>query len=250
MANYARVANFGNPLEDDWQRKNLVTVVAPNGQRFVVHRDAAPSFQGLLNDIGATGYDIKSDGGFNYRNIRGSDTLSQHAFGNAIDMNSATNALGSRKTDLPSNVSQMAANRGLEWGGDWKSRPDPMHFEWTGKEVTTVGSPAADGFEMPSLTPPAPQQTMIAAAGSPALSPSASSTAPNASSDTVKIAGYDVPRSGIASLLEGIEKIGGSGQQQQQQTMAPPTLAANDPLVAAANLLPEIYRRRMISGLL
>ncbi len=245
MANYARVANFGDPLEQDWQKNNLVTVVAPNGQRFTVHKDAAPSFQGLLNDLGGTGYDIKSDGGFNYRNIRGGNTLSQHAFGNAIDINAAENPLGSRTHNLPSNVSEMAKNRGLEWGGDWKSRPDPMHFEWTGKEVTTVGSPAADGFEMPSAKPPVQQPTMLAKANTPAANP----TKAEAPSDTMKIAGYDVPRSSVASLLDSFDRMGSSAQPQQQQ-MAAPVLAANDPIAVASTLIPDQYRRRMISGLL
>ena len=250
MANYARVANFGDPLEQDWQKNNLVTVVAPNGQRFVVHKDAAPSFQGLLNDLGGTGYDIKSDGGFNYRNIRGGDTLSQHAFGNAIDINAATNPLGSRSTDMPANISEVARNRGLEWGGDWKSRPDPMHFEWTGQPVTTVGSPAADGFEMPSASPPAP--TMIAQANRPNQSRSIeTASAPSGQADTLKVAGYDVPRSSIASLLDGLDQMGSSGRQQQQgpQIMAP-VLSANDTVSVASTLIPEQYRRRMVSGLL
>lgn len=244
MANYARVANFGNPLEDDWQKKNLVTVVAPNGQRFNVHKDAAPSFQGLLNDLGGTGYDIKSDGGFNYRNIRGSDKLSQHAFGNAIDINAATNPLGSTSTDMPSNISAMARNRGLVWGGDWKSRPDPMHFEWDGTPVTTVGSPAADGFEMPSMAPPAQQPTMIANANPKEPNKAEAS----GKADTIKIAGYDVSRSGLESLLDGFDKAASSAQPQQQ--MSVPTLATNDVSPVAANLFQDRLRRRTISGLL
>jgi hypothetical protein len=37
-------------------------------------------------------------------------------------------------TNLPKNVSEMAAKHGLIWGdGDWSPRwHDPMHFEWTG----------------------------------------------------------------------------------------------------------------------
>lgn len=244
MANYARVANFGDPLEQDWQKNNLVTVVAPNGQRFVVHKEAAPSFQGLLNDLGKTGYDIKSDGGFNYRNIRGGDTLSQHAFGNAIDINAATNPLGSRATDMPPNISDMARSRGLEWGGDWKSRPDPMHFEWTGAPVTTVGSPAADGFEMPSSAPPVQQPTMLASGK--AAEPT--KVAASDKADTIKIAGYDVSRSGLTSLLDGFDKAATSAQPQQQ--MAVPTLATNDVSPVAANLFQDRLRRRMISGLL
>lgn len=247
MANYARVANFGDPQEQDWQKNNLVTVVAPNGQRFVVHKDAAPSFQGLLNDLGSTGYDIKSDGGFNYRNIRGSNTLSQHAFGNAIDVNAAENPLGSRTHNLPANVSDMAQKRGLEWGGNWQSRPDPMHFEWTGKAETTVGSPAADGFEMPSQNPVKMQPTMLAKANPPASNLTASATEPaKAAADTVKLAGYDVPRSSIASLLDGFDQ--GTKAATQQQPMSAPVLATNDVAPMALDLLTN-YRRR-ITGLL
>lgn len=249
MANYARVANFGDPLEDDWQKKNLVTVVAPNGQKFTVHKDAAPSFQGLLNDLGQSGYDVKSDGGFNYRNIRGSDKLSQHAFGNAIDINAATNPLGSSKTDLPQNVSELAANRGLEWGGNWQSRPDPMHFEWTGKPVTTVNSPAADGFEMPSEKPPSQQPTMLARASIPSQ---AATTGRATDPDTINIAGYDVSKAGIKNLLDGLEQMGGGSQDAQatQKPMAPPQLASNDVTPMAQNLLQNALRRRVISGLL
>lgn len=248
MANYARVANFGDPLEQDWQKNNLVTVVAPNGQRFVVHKDAAPSFQGLLNDLGGTGYDIKSDGGFNYRNIRGGNTLSQHAFGNAIDMNAAENPLGSRKHNFPANISEMADKRGLEWGGNWQSRADPMHFEWTGKAETTVGSPAADGFEMPSQNPVRMQPTMLAQANAPATNSTAAQAAPaKPDAETIKLAGYDVPKAGITSLLDGLDQ--GTKAATQQQPMAAPVLATNDVAPMALDLMLNNYRRR-ISGLL
>lgn len=252
MANYARVANFGDPLEQDWQKNNLVTVVAPNGQRFVVHKDAAPSFQGLLNDLGQSGYNIKSDGGFNYRNIRGSDKLSQHAFGNAIDINAATNGLGSRTTDMPSNIADVAANRGLEWGGNWKDRPDPMHFEWTGTPVTTVNSPAADGFEMPSQMPPHQQMQPTMLAKADRQNTPRSQQATPSSDDTVKLAGMDVSRSGLKNLLEGFDQMAGGSQQgvSNQQAMVPPQLAGNDVTPMALNLLQNTLRRRQISGLL
>lgn len=251
MANYARVANFGDPLEPDWKKNNLVTVVALNGQRFVVHRDAAPSFQGLLNDLGSTGYDIKSDGGFNYRNIRGGNTLSQHAFGNAIDVNAADNPLGSRTHNLPANISDMAQKRGLEWGGNWQSRPDPMHFEWTGKAETTVGSPAADGFEMPSVSPPSYPPSMLAQANTSTGSVDQASRAPS-SSDTIKIAGYDVPRKGLTGLLDGLDQMAGGEAQGSSgpAAMAPPELSSNDISPMALELLQKNLRRRMISGLI
>ncbi|WP_182085198.1 phage tail tape measure protein [Aureimonas sp. ME7] len=114
---------------------NLVTIQAPGGAKFQVHEAAASSFQGFVNELEAGGYaiDPKTSGGFNYRNKRGGGGLSQHAYGNAIDINPGRNPMGSRLvTDMPANVSDIAAKHGLSWGGDWKRTKDAMHFEWTG----------------------------------------------------------------------------------------------------------------------
>lgn len=60
-----------------------------------------------------------------------------NAFGNAIDINPDRNPFHSNKTDLPANVSEMAAKHGLTWGGDWRpGSRDPMHFEWTGARAS------------------------------------------------------------------------------------------------------------------
>jgi hypothetical protein len=135
MANWATRDRLGNPLDPGWQQQNLQTISLPGGQSWNVYRPAASSFEGFLNELAATGYPVRSSGGFNYRNIAGSDRLSQHAFGTAIDINAAANPRvapgGARVTDLPANVGEMAARYGLEWGGTWK-RPDAMHFEWAG----------------------------------------------------------------------------------------------------------------------
>ncbi|MFH0295656.1 M15 family metallopeptidase [Bradyrhizobium sp. 31Argb] len=115
--------------------QNLVTIHTPSGKPVVVHKDAAESFRGFLADLEASGYKIHSLGGYNHRNIAGSNRLSQHAYGNAIDINPGANPMrhGLLHTNLPDNVSDMAAKHGLSWGGDWRGRKDPMHFEWTGK---------------------------------------------------------------------------------------------------------------------
>lgn len=144
MANYANTQNFGNPLDPDWQKRNLVPVTSPNGQTWNVHKDAASSFENLLKDLHDAGYIPTSSGGFNYRNIRGTNKLSQHAFGNAIDINAATNPQGSAKTDLPPNTAELAAKHGLEWGGLWKNKPDPMHFEWKGPQDQPQPQPNAN----------------------------------------------------------------------------------------------------------
>jgi hypothetical protein len=111
--------------------QNMVTIHAPNGAAFTVHKAVAPQFQGFLNDLAATGYNIVSGGGYNPRMIRGGSEWSEHAYGAAIDINPKTNPMlqGALSTDLPSNVGDIAARWGLKWGGSFHDRPDPMHFE-------------------------------------------------------------------------------------------------------------------------
>lgn len=100
------------------------------------------NFQGFLNDLEATGYRITSlgEGGYSRRQSARpgggrSGVWSYHALGAALDINPATNGFYSRSrtggrtiTDMPSNVSQIAARWGLGWGGNWSSTTDAMHF--------------------------------------------------------------------------------------------------------------------------
>lgn len=150
---------LGDPLSAGWEDQNLVTVAAPNGQSWRVHRLAAPAFTGLINELAANGYELGSSGGFNYRNIRGGNTLSEHAFGNAIDINAAANPMGGTTSDLPPNIGEIAAKYGLEWGGNWKNRPDPMHFEWTGPNGSGFASATDPRSALPSQYAPQPTPT-------------------------------------------------------------------------------------------
>jgi len=54
--------------------------------------------------------------------------LSMHAWGLAIDLNVATNALGATPT-MEARVVEIFRTHGFVWGGTW-ARPDGMHFEW------------------------------------------------------------------------------------------------------------------------
>lgn len=71
---------------------------------------------------------VTYDGGYNWRAMRGSDKLSMHAYGAALDFNSGTNALGT-EGDMDRHLVEVAEELGWTWGGQW-SRPDPMHFQW------------------------------------------------------------------------------------------------------------------------
>ena len=68
------------------------------------------------------------DGGYTWRPQRGSRKLSMHAYGAALDFNSATNGLG-QDPDMPRAVVRVFRAFGWTWGGQWK-RPDGMHYQF------------------------------------------------------------------------------------------------------------------------
>ncbi|RAI00138.1 hypothetical protein DLJ53_20730 [Acuticoccus sediminis] len=128
--------------------QRLVRISTASGQSAMVNAEHARSFQGLIDDLERQGYQIRSLGGYNNRNIAGTNTLSNHAFGNAIDINPAQNPMGDRLvTDLPVNVAELARKHGLEWGGSWQSRKDAMHFEAPGSGTERELQRAAQSAE-------------------------------------------------------------------------------------------------------
>jgi hypothetical protein len=109
---------------------DLARITSATGLGADVNSKYAQQFQGFIKDLEGTGYKINSLGGYNYRNIAGTNKLSNHALGNAIDINPQQNPMGKNLvTDLPSNVGELAAKNGLSWGGAWNSKKDAMHFE-------------------------------------------------------------------------------------------------------------------------
>lgn len=142
------MGRWGNPTSPNWSENNITRITTHNGKSVDVHKEAAASFLGFLNDLEEQGYQINSLGGYNLRTKRGGRSLSEHAFGNAIDINPSQNPMSKNfMTDMPANISELAAKWGLTWGGDWKNTKDPMHFEWTGrhsflqKDATLLKSP-------------------------------------------------------------------------------------------------------------
>ena len=73
------------------------------------------------------------DWGYAFRLVRNStDRLSNHASGTAIDLNATKHILGKIGTFPAEKVPMiraLAKKYGLFWGGDYKNRPDEMHFE-------------------------------------------------------------------------------------------------------------------------
>jgi D-alanyl-D-alanine carboxypeptidase len=116
--------------------QNQQKIMLASGKKLTVNAAAAESFKGFFDELEGGGYNIKSIAGFDARQ-KESGGWSQHAYGNAVDVNPFGLGNGfSRQlqTNLPPNVSDMAAKYGLSWGGDWKGKKDAMHFEWMGKK--------------------------------------------------------------------------------------------------------------------
>ena len=90
----------------------------------------ASEFHKLIEPIDAGTFD---DWGYAYRMVRGNPTkLSCHSSGTAIDLNATKHPLGKYDTFPAEKVPMiraLAKKYGLKWGGDFKTRPDDMHFE-------------------------------------------------------------------------------------------------------------------------
>ena len=87
------------------------------------------------------------DWGYCFRMVRGStDKLSNHSSGTAVDLNATKHPLGKAGT-FPSEkvpmIRALAKKYGMMWGGDFRHRPDEMHFEITvspAKAAELIGS--------------------------------------------------------------------------------------------------------------
>ena len=136
----------------------LKIITAPSGAQFSVAADHADRFQALVNDLEAAGYPIKpqQSGGYNPRNIDGTNTPSPHAFGRAIDVNWTENARGQRGAIPEALARDLASKHGLTWGGDWKNRDD-MHFEVPETGPRPISARGLTSFAgLPASKPAAP----------------------------------------------------------------------------------------------
>jgi len=148
------IAFYGDPSVNNeaWQAAHLVPVIPPyqmyggdndDGTSPVkdiyFHKLCAPNLLAALTDIWT--YYGKDDakihaigmhrfsGAYNYRAIRGSTRLSEHAFGAAIDFDSANEAMNyQHKSNMAQPVIDSFKAHGAFWGGDYRTRQDPMHF--------------------------------------------------------------------------------------------------------------------------
>lgn len=152
-------------------RKDLALVTVPylsfqsevrEGQ-LVVHASIAEEVQEIFNTlfemkfpiervmpVVAYGWDddasmaANNSSAFNYRVIAGTDRLSNHSYGRAIDLNPMQNPYTRRdgvvvpegahydpiqQGTVTSAIAAVFRSRGWGWGGDWVERKDWQHFE-------------------------------------------------------------------------------------------------------------------------
>lgn len=96
------------------------------------HRLVGPKFQLAFQSILNAGLEqeaLEYGGCYVYRPIRGSDRLSMHAWGIAIDINPKQNPLGQDGSMHPG-VVQAFESAGFFWGRNFKGRKDPMHYQY------------------------------------------------------------------------------------------------------------------------
>lgn len=89
--------------------------------------------------------DADNTSGFNYRTVSGTNRLSNHAYGRAIDINPRLNPYFTEGRVSPqdatydpskrgtitadSEITLFLKERGWEWGGDWDTPKDYQHFQ-------------------------------------------------------------------------------------------------------------------------
>lgn len=112
------------PLPLGWKLSIMVHSVRVNQ----AIADEVGSVFGALTKSNLWNHIKTFDGGYCWRPQRGSNKLSMHALGAALDFNAATNQLG-EKGDMHPGIVDVFKNFGWTWGGTWR-RPDSMHFQF------------------------------------------------------------------------------------------------------------------------
>lgn len=128
--------------------------------RVVVRAELKPLVETLLRLTETRyGYDIRGaeTGGFNCRYVRGSNSISNHAYGRAIDINSSKNPRDKVFTsDIPPAVVDLWMRHGFYWGGHYPTRYDTMRFEFMDSLASIAAHTANASREAGDPTPPQP----------------------------------------------------------------------------------------------
>lgn len=116
--------------DPSWVAANIRTEEVPLLGKVTCHKLMLRQLRAALTEVVDRGLADKvyqTAGCYYPRFIAGTHSLSNHAFGMAIDINSAENGRGT-VGQMDRTVVQIFKEWGFGWGGDW-NWTDPMHFE-------------------------------------------------------------------------------------------------------------------------
>jgi hypothetical protein len=136
-----RVAGGGGVTPDPgWVAANIRTEVVPILGSVTCHKDLFPQLRAALLEVQQRNLSDEIHPGeyagcYYPRFIANTTTLSNHAFGLALDLNVPGNQRGT-VGQMDRDVVAIFKTWGFAWGGDWRWT-DPMHFELS--EVKRVG---------------------------------------------------------------------------------------------------------------
>lgn len=126
---------LGFPVLADWGVPQLGTYLVPGSPvKFTVAKEVAPILIGFARDFDREVEEliVGQCGGFNPRNIAGTNVKSRHSAGLAIDINWKKHQQGKHNTFTPAQVATIkrliARYKVLRWGGTF-TNPDDMHVE-------------------------------------------------------------------------------------------------------------------------
>lgn len=141
------LATYGNPSDPKFEATELAKFALPYAMTFgrgdsaaIIHQArchklAVERFKAALDAIVDAGLQDEAsefNGIYAFRSIRGfGGHLSAHAWGLAIDLNASKLPLGSPKDQHPGVIAAFTS-AGFAYGGEFRSRRDPMHFSLTG----------------------------------------------------------------------------------------------------------------------
>lgn len=126
-----RVAGGGRVIPSaEWVRTHISTQVVPILGAVTCNNALFPQLKAALAEVQERGLGSTIhvySGCYNPRFIAGTHSISNHAFGLAIDIDAPQNGRGTAG-QINRGVVQIFQKWGFTWGGDWHYT-DPMHFE-------------------------------------------------------------------------------------------------------------------------
>ena len=141
-------AFYGDFHSPGWQDFNLVHYTAPFMMYYakkplkhglLVHRKIMPAIAQVFDEIFLACHNSQAEvdktgasdfgGCFNIRRIAGSNNWSNHSWACAIDLDPSRNGFNTGHGHMQELVIDAFKRQGFIWGGDYRGRTDPMHFE-------------------------------------------------------------------------------------------------------------------------